>query len=349
MIRERAPRVHAAAGRDFVLGRLAGIRAALLGVAGLRDLVGRDSSSDRHAVLRTTAWAVAAEGRSDEDVVAALESRAREAVAGSLRDLPPGARDLVLAYLLPEDVRAVRGALRAVAAGLPAERAAPLLEPSPALGRERLRELASCTDVRGLDARLEAWGSPLAGAASAACPDLRKPGALLVAETALHAAGWHAAFRAVRGPGADRRVVRELLSARADLAAASTLLSLAGEPGRDAIPIRGGKRLDAAGVARIAALPGHDVPGAVAAALRDLLAGVTDPAAALGSPSLADHVLGRAAVRHARRVARRHPLTVAVPCAFAAEVLEELRRIRLVLRATAEGFPPGALLDLLEA
>jgi vacuolar-type H+-ATPase subunit C/Vma6 len=91
------------------------------------------------------------------------------------------------------------------------------------------------------------------------------------------------------------------------------------------------------------------VPVALAAALRDLLAGATDPAEALGSPSLADHLLGHAAVRHARRVARRLPLTVAVPCAFAAEVLEELRRIRLVLRATAEGFPPGALLDLLEA
>src|SRR5512137_95892 len=290
MIRERAPRVHAAAGRDFVLGRLAGIRAALLGAAGLRDLVGRGSSPDRHAVLRTTAWAIAAEGRSDDEVETALEARAREAVTGALRDLPAGARDLVLAYLLPEDVRAVRGALRAVAAGLPAERAAPLLEPSPALGRERLRELASCPDVRSLDARLAAWGSPLAGAASAACPDLRKPGALLVAESALHAAAARASSRAVRGPGADRGALRELVAARADLAAASTLLALAGEPGRDAIPVRGGVRLDDAAVARILALPGPEVPVAVAAALRDLLAGATDPAEALGSPSLADHL-----------------------------------------------------------
>jgi hypothetical protein len=139
------------------------------------------------------------------------------------------------------------------------------------------------------------------------------------------------------------------VAARADLAAAGTLLSLAGEPGRDAVPVRGGDRLGEAAMARISSLPGPDVPGAVAAALRDLLAGATDPGEALGSPSLADHLLGHAAVRHARRVARRLPLTVAVPCAFAAEVLEELRRIRLVLRATAEGFPPGALLDLLEA
>jgi vacuolar-type H+-ATPase subunit C/Vma6 len=282
-------------------------------------------------------------------VETALEARAREAISGALRDLPSGARDLVLAYLLPDDVRAVRGALRAVAASLPAERAAPLLEPSPALGRERLRELASCPDVRGVDARLEAWGSPLAGVVSAACPDLRKPGALLLAESALHAAALRAATRAGRGPGADRRALRELVAARADLAAASTLLSLAGEPGRDAIPIGGGDRLAPADVARITSLPGPDVPVAVAAALRDLLAGATDPPGALGSPSLADHLLGHAAVRHARRVARRLPLTVAVPCAFAAEVLEELRRIRLVLRATAEGFPPGALLDLLEA
>ena len=338
-----------AAGRDFVLGRLAGVRSTLLGPGGLRDLVGRASAAERLGALRSTAWAAAADAGSPAEAESALESRARRAVAASLRDLPAGARALVLAYLLPEDARALRGALRAVAGALPPERAATMLEPSPSLGLERLREISSCRDATAVDARLATWGSPFTGAAVAAGPDLRKPGALAVVEVAVDAAATRCTLRAARGPGDDRRALRELCAARADLSAAATLLALSGEVERDALPVLGGDRLGPAEVARISSLPAAEVPAALARALRHLLGGAGDPVQALGHPAIADHLLGRAAVRHARQVARRFPLSIAAPCAFAAEVMEELRRIRLVLRATAEGYPPAALLDALEA
>ena len=49
------------------------------------------------------------------------------------------------------------------------------------------------------------------------------------------------------------------------------------------------------------------------------------------------------------RLGDRVLLTVAVPIAWIVEVGEELRRVRLVLRARAGGLPPSRLLDLLEA
>ncbi|HET8734111.1 MAG TPA: hypothetical protein VFM45_10110, partial [Anaeromyxobacteraceae bacterium] len=69
----------------------------------------------------------------------------------------------------------------------------------------------------------------------------------------------------------------------------------------------------------------------------------------LARPGLADHLLGAALARHARKLARAAPLTVAVPCAWLVEVAEQARRVRLALAATAGAFPAAALVDLLEA
>jgi vacuolar-type H+-ATPase subunit C/Vma6 len=341
-------RTHFASGRDFALARLGAARSGLLAGAGLRDLVARASLADRLAALRNTLWAAAAEAGSLEEAEATLEARAHREALSALRDLDPPARRLVDAFLLPDDARALRGAIRAVAFALAPEAAASLLSPTPALGRDRLVIVAACPDAASAAGRIAAWGSPFADVLRAS-PDLHVPGALAALEVALDRAAGQALRRAARGPGADRRVLRELASARADVAAAAELLALASEPGREAFPVEGGDRLTPAVVDRIATLPSTAVPAALADALQDLLGDVGASAAALARPSLADHVLGRGLARAARRAARRDPLTIAVPCAWLVEVGEELRRLRLVLRATAEGFPPAPLLDLLEA
>jgi vacuolar-type H+-ATPase subunit C/Vma6 len=341
-------RPHFAAGRDFTLGRLGGARSGLLASSGLRDLVACVTPGERMAALRSTLWTSAAEARSLEEAEAALEARARREAARTLEDLDPAARRLVDAFLLPQDARALRGALRALAGALPPERGSALLGPTPALGEERLREISSCPDAAAAAVRLASWGSPFAEALRASA-DLRKPAALAAAEASLDRAAAQGVRRAARGPGADRRALRELASARADLSAAASLIALASEPGRDTVPIEGGDRLTPVEVKRISQLPAPEVPAALARSLQDLLGDPRLAAEELESPSLADHLLGRALARHARGVARSAPLSIAVPCAWLVEVGEELRRVRLVLRATAEGFPPAALLDLLEA
>jgi vacuolar-type H+-ATPase subunit C/Vma6 len=341
-------RVHFPSGRDFALARLGAARSGLLAPAGLHDLVTRSSPTERLAALRSTLWAKASEASSIEEAEAALEARAQREARAALADLDPGARRLVEAFLLPDDARALRGALRCVAGALSPERGALLLDPTPALGRERLVAIASCPDGAAATERLAAWGSPFAEALRTVS-DLRKPAALAAVEVALDRAAWSGLRRAARGPGADRRALRALASARADLGAASSLLALASEPSRDAFPVEGGDRLDPHAISRISRLPSTEVPAALAAALGDLVGDPARAAHALGSPSLSDHLLGRALADFSRRAARRDPLTVAVPCAWLVEVGEELRRIRLALRATSEGFPPTTLLDLLEA
>jgi hypothetical protein len=337
------------AGRDFLLGRLGAARSRLLGAAGLRDLAARATPGERMAALGPTLWSPAVRAGSVEEAESALEARARGECSAALADLEPRVRALVRAFLLPDDARALRGALRAQARALPPERVAMLLDPTPTLDLERLRAIASCPDVAAAAGRLASWGSPLAVALHEAGADVRKPGALAALEAALDGAARDALRRAARGPGADRRALRDLASARADLSAAATLLALATGGGGAGAPIVGGDRLDPPTVDRLSRLPAAELPAALAAELRDLLGDPARSTPALSGPALADHRLGRALVRHARRLARSAPFTVAVPCAWLVEVREELRRVRLVLRATAEGVPPPVLLDLLEA
>lgn len=336
-------------GGDFALARVGGCRSRLLHPAGFRALLASETPAARREALDGTLWAGLLDGQPDGDAEPALADRTLAEARRAIRDLEPGRRRLVAAYLLPDDARALRGALRAQGGDAAAASAWPLLAPTPSLDGARLREIAACPDGASAAARLAAWGSPLAPALREAGADLRKPGARAAAESALDAAAARALDRTARGHGADRAALRDLASARADLSAAAEILALSAAGAAPARPVEGGSRLARREPLRAGRVRPDAVPAALASALRDLLGDPGRAADLLARPSLADHLLGGALVRHARRVARRAPLTVAVPCAWIAEVSEQARRLRLVLAATAGGLPAPALLDLLEA
>jgi hypothetical protein len=336
-----------AAGTAFALARLGGARARLLPPDGLRALLAADEAPARRDALQGTLWEGAAEAGTLADADAAVADTAAREARHALRDLGPGPRRLAEAFLLPDDARALRGALRAQGGG--AADGPPMLEPTPRLDRARLREIAACPDGGAAAARLEAWGSPLAPALRESGPDLRKPGARAAAEVALDRTAARALGRAARGAGADRAALRALTSARADLAAAAEVLALSAGGAPPAAPVEAGERLSRDGALLACRLPPDALPGALAAALRDLLGEPTRAAELLARPGLADHLLGAALVRYARRLARAAPLSVAVPCAWLVEVAEQARRVRLALAATAGTFPAAALVDLLEA
>jgi vacuolar-type H+-ATPase subunit C/Vma6 len=338
------------AGRDYVLARLGGARTGLLAAAGLEDLLSQHDAAGRMEVLRASVWRAAAEaGPGLNAVEAALGAIARHQAGRVLAEIDDRSRRLLAAFLLAEDARALKGVVRAVARAIPAERAAALLEPSPSLDLAALRELAASADGPALAGALEARGSPFAPALRSRAADLRKPGALLQAEVALDAAAADAFRRRARGPGQDRRVLRRLASLRTDLANAATLLAAAGEPERHGLHLAGGEAIGAEAFRDLAALPPRRLPEALAARLEPALGPRGRTAPLLASPLVADHLLGRALARAARREARRWPLTLAVPCAWLLDLGEELRRVRLVVRATDLGYPPAGLLDLLEA
>jgi vacuolar-type H+-ATPase subunit C/Vma6 len=144
-------------------------------------------------------------------------------------------------------------------------------------------------------------------------------------------------------------VLRRLAALRADLANAATLLATAGEPEVDGLFLPGGNAIGAEAFRELAALAPRRLPEALAARLEPVLGPRARTAPLLAGPLVADHLLGRALARAARREARRDPLSLAVPCAWLLDLCEEVRRVRLVMRATDLGYPPAGLLDLLEA
>ncbi len=340
---------------EYTLGRLGGARSRLLATRGLDDLLSRPGLSGRLDALRSSVW-----GRSlpppapgpgpdvggvEEALAGAFHREMRRLVA----DLGGAPGRLFAAFLLIDDAASLKGPMRAIARGLKPQHASRLLEPSPSLDREALLQLAGSPDAAAAAGLLSGWGSPFAAAVAAHAAEIRTPGGLLRTEVAIDRAAFEAVRRAARGPGEDRRVLRRLAAVRADLVNAATLLAVDGQPETEDLCAPGGERIDAAAFARMAVLSGPQLAGALATSLQDLLGAPSAAALQLAAPLAADHLLGRALARVARAEARRSPLSLAVPCAWAVELLEEMKRVRLILRGTELGFPPARLADLLEA
>ena len=343
------------AGAEYTLGRLGGARSRLLSGRGLAEVLARPDLTARLDAMRPSVWgpslALPVAGRAPD--LAAVEEALAEAfrremlrVAGGLGGTPGR---LFSAFLLLDDAASLKGPLRAIARGLTPEEASRLLEPSPGFSREALLALAASADASAAAGLLSGWGSPFAAAVAGRSGDIRKPGGLARVEAAVDQAAFEGVLRAARGPGEDRRVLRRLAGARADLGNAGVLLALDGQADPEEFRAPGGERIGAAAFARMAALSGARLATALAEALEDLLGSPSPAAQLLALPLAADHLMGRSLARAARREARRSPLSLAVPCAWALDLREELRRVRLALRGAELGFPPARLVDLLEA
>jgi len=340
---------------DYAVGRLGGARSRLLAARGLTDLLSRADLSGRMEVLRPSIWGrslpATVPGRTPEveDLEAALAQVAQREIERVVGDLQGARRRHFQAFLLAHEAASLKGPLRALSRGLKPEEATSWLEPSPTLGRDELLELAAATDAAAVAEKLAAWKNPFAAAVAEHAAGFRNPGGLLRLEVALDRQAVDAALREARGPGDDRGVLRRLTAARADLANATLLLALGGIPDHLELCVPGGGRIGASELRSLSTLAGRPLAAALARLLSDLLGPPELTAPRLESPLTADHLFGRALAREARIEARRSPLSLALPCAFALDVFEELRRVRLVLRATELGFPPAALVDLLEA
>ena len=340
---------------DYALGRLGGARSRLLAAGGLTDLLARADLPERLDLLRPSLWGAslpaAPAGRPAEldGVEAALAAEFRRQIERVADDLEGARRRRFQAFLLSQEAASLKGLLRALSRGLKPEEATGLLEPAVALGRAELLELAASKDAAEVASRLAAWKSPFARSVAEHAEAFRTPGGLFRLEAALDRVAFATALAEARGPGEDRRVLRRLTGAQADLANAALLLALAGIPEPPELGAPGGERIGEDEFRRLSGQAGAPLAVALARRLSDLLGPADAAAAELLKPLAADHLFGRALCRFARAEARSSPLSLAVPCAFALDLVEELRRVRLVLRATELGYPPSALLELLEA
>ncbi|HVP66734.1 MAG TPA: V-type ATPase subunit [Anaeromyxobacteraceae bacterium] len=338
---------------DFALGRLGGARSRLLAEAGLADLLARPDLPSRVERLGASVWAsapspVAGRPADLEGVEAALAAAFRTETRRVLGDLVGADRRLCATFFLTLDASSLKGPLRALARGLSPAEATAFVDPSPGFDREELLALAASSGVGAVAERLAGRNSPFAPVVAAHAAELLRPGGLLHLEVALDRVAFGSVLSAARGRGEDRAVLRSLAAVRADLANAAVLLALGGGPEPGDLQVPGGERIDADRFRRLCSLSGAPLASAVAAALSDLVER-GKVGALLGNPLVADHVLGRALARAARAAGRRFPLSIAVPCAYVLDLAEELRRVRVLLRGTELGFPPAALVDLLEA
>ena len=339
---------------DFANGRIGARRSRLLGGRGLRDLLVRRDLGERLEMLRQAGYAAAVPAPPPgPDALSAAERGLGDLVRREARELGghlEGAlqRDLYRAFLLFEEAETLKTALRGIVHSEPADRVLALAAPTRSFPAERLRALAALPDPAAAAALLEAWENPFAAAVRRALPGIGKPGGLLRLEVAVDRTAQERALAAARGRGEDRAVMRRLLSARADLANAATLLKLVGSAEAGEFFLPGGAALGADRFAALSRLPPAALRQQLSRLLRRWL-GAPDAARALERPSRAEGLLERGLARAMRAEARARPHSLAVPLAYLHDRLWEVRRIRLVLRGAEYGLPADDLLDLLEA
>ncbi len=230
---------------DFANARLAALRSRFLGLSGVRELLARPSLEARLDLLRASTYgpAVPPPGSGGDPVaavesgLAALHRRELLHIAADLEGRVP--RRLLDAWLALDAAEALKTVFRGLARAEPVDRILSLAEPAPGLGWEELRALASASSAAEGVARLAAARSPFAPAAGQALAGLGRPGGAARLEVALDRVGYAWAQRAARGCGEDRRVLSRLVSLRADLANAATLLKLEGTGPRPSSSCRG--------------------------------------------------------------------------------------------------------------
>jgi V/A-type H+-transporting ATPase subunit C len=330
---------------DYANARIGARRARLLGAAEVRELLARPDLEARLDLLGRLGLgpALPAETVRGLEPLGAVEAALRADVQREgfrLMAQAEGtrARELLAAFLELEAPRAVRAVLRGIVAGAPLDAIAAMAPPTPELPPERIRDLAACTTVEEVADRLESWENALGPALRAALPARGEHG-LLPAEVALDRAAAGRALEACRAAREDARILRAHLRRRIDVRNAETLLVLAGAPAGAELFVAGGARIDQAEFLRLSGLPGE----ALRAGLDALFPGVGP---ALARPWAADRALERAALAPLRREARARPLSLAVPLAYLAERLAEVRTVAVTLRGAELGLPAEEILDL---
>lgn len=333
---------------DYANARIGARRGRLLGPAGLRALLARQTSEAMLDGLRAApigACLPGALGAGDEAlaaVEAALRADARAEALGVLADAEgTRARALLSAFLGLEEAAAVKAVLRGVARGAPIDLTVAAAPAVPALPDAVLRAAAASSTLEAAVAALEAAGSRLAPAVREALGAFAQHG-LLGLELAADRAAFARAGAAARGRSEDARLLSRHLADRVDARNAATLLALSGTAPAAEWYVPGGRRLGAEEFRRLAGAPAPAVHAAVAAAF-------PGSAARLARPWSAELALEAALLAPLRREARLRPLSLAVPLAYLLARRAEVRRVALVLRGAALGLPGDELLELAEA
>lgn len=329
------------------IARVRGLHGHLLGRRGVTELAAQPSLAARIELLRRAGLVTGA--------ALTLRQVERELRAGVARDLArvdrwlAGDRSgpLVRAIVAFTDAWSLKTVLRGVERNEPAARLRALLAPTVELGEGELAELAAQRGARQVINLLASWRSPYAepllAAAAASGGTIDLPALELALDRFVHARALRLARRRL---GTDGAVARKLLAIAADLANAATLLALAGRANLEELFLDGGQALSRERFAKLARMTRAEVHDAIRGDRRLALeAAFTD---GVLEPFRLQRLVALRPLRPLRRVAREHPLSIAVPLLYVLELLDELRAVRLILEAGELGLPAHELVELVE-
>ena len=228
------------------------------------------------------------------------------------------------------------------------ERIFPLLAPTPEFGDAALGELVRQKEAKAVLDLLVTWRSRYASPLEQAFASFRTHRDLFLLELALDRFLFADALQAARGDGEDGRMLREFLETQIDLANAATLLKRNdGARGEDLF-IPGGRLVTLKRFRLLAALRERELREALVRLGRLHLDAQLATIGERIDPFTVDEFLQQVLRQRMRRLARVHPLSLAVPLSFVLERRAEVQRIRLVLRGAEFGVPAEELVALVE-
>jgi V/A-type H+-transporting ATPase subunit C len=332
------------------------MRGSLLGARGIRELVEQPDLDARIEWLRATAYGDALEHQLDAELpLHAFDVAVRARLLDELRDirrfLAETVSPLFDAMLGVVDAYDLETILRSARPGGAVERVWSLLVPTALLDERLLAELARTSNPYEMHALLESRHHPFTIPFADVLGPVRhrriehEP-SLLALEASIDRFVFARARTYAHADGESGRVCAQIVELAVDVVNAATVLKGVSEATAAACFIPGGRRL---GEHQIRQLASRDR----AAAAETIAHAMPFPELAMlplvvARPALVDQLLHRVVVNAVFRLARTHPLSLAVPLSFLLERVTEARAVRLVLRGSDAGASKEELLELVE-
>lgn len=361
---------------DYPNARIRGLRGRLLRPAELDALAAQPAVSDLLDALGQTDYAPDVQGaapelgglRLVEDALQRNLARRVQALRGFFQSAPrrqaqsrpvaapTRASRLLDALLARYDVANLIALLRGKAARAPAESVQRALLPAGEWDRDQLAVLAQTATFAECLAQLRAWGVPYAPQLATAMSAAQRDGRLAVVELAIGRGFLEWARIQLRGRDANTALIREALALEVDVTNLLAVLRM----------VHRGARLEAPAIATLL-LPGGSLSVdrlttlGTATDVGELVAGLADVPLGralrrtAGSAALRDEVvaLELAAEGYLARWSQaqvfRDPLGIALPLAYHAMKVAEVRRLRLIARALEARWSRPQLRELLAA
>ncbi len=344
---------------SYFNARVRGLMGRLLNEAEYGLLLKLEGFSQYFDRLKSTPYGpyMVTAGARFENADEALSAALTDSLAGSLAVLweaaPEPARPLLKSILSIWEMYDLKAILRGVAKNIRREEILNTLVPAGEFDIAAIKALLSSKDVNDLINFLETWGSPYARPLKAGLGPYARHGNINEMEINLDLFVFDYLISGIGKKNLSHGIALDSLRLRIDERNIMTLLKIAGEgysaEGATAFFIEGGHRLRKKEFAALLKFRERDeLLSALASVVKD-----PDLKAALATADPEDlgsleESFDEIVEKRLRHLAVVEPLSIAVAAAFIYMKVREIKRLRLLARAKAFGFPEDEVKRLFE-